>query len=219
MKKVLLIHGMFMNAFAMIPFVNRLKSSGYEVRVFSYPLIPKEVDITSRFVKVVNDFQPHIVIGHSLGGTITIQHLNQFPSLEKVVCLGSPLNGSLLGRTLSQNKTSWMLQKSIRLIAVEGVTIPEDTSVEVGVIAGTDDSFNLFRIASTFHLFRRSDGFDDYKKLPVNDGVVLVSETMTKAETPHTKVFAGHIGLIFSKQVHEQTIHFIKKGFFMKEEF
>lgn len=219
MKKVLLIHGMFMNAFAMTPFVNILKSSGYEVRVFSYPLVPKVVNITTAFIKAVNDFQPNIIVGHSLGGTITVQHMSQFPSLEKIVCLGSPLNGSLLGRTLSQSKNSWMLPKSVRLIATEGVTIAKDTSIQVGVIAGTDDTFNLFRIASTFRLFgklNKTEDFDPNKKLPENDGVVLVSETKPNDDIPHTKVFTGHTGLIFSNQVHDQTIRFLKEGSFLK---
>ncbi len=216
MEKVLLIHGMFMNVYLMAPFVNRLRSSGYEVRVFEYPLIPKEVDITTRFIKEVNDFQPNIVIGHSLGGTITIQHMSQFPSLEKVVCLGSPLNGSLLGRTLSQGRGSWMLPKSIKLIATEGVTIPKDTSVQIGIIAGTDDTFNLFGIASTFRLFGKTDNFKADRKLPENDGVVLVSETNPRDDIPHTKVFTGHTGLIFSKQVHDQTIRFLKESAFLK---
>jgi pimeloyl-ACP methyl ester carboxylesterase len=219
MEKVLLIHGMFMNVYLMAPFVNILKSSGYEVRVFGYPLIPNEVDITTRFIKAVNDFQPNVIVGHSLGGTITIQHMSQFPSLEKVVCLGSPLNGSLLGRTLSQGRGSWMLPKSIKLIATEGVVIPKDTSVQVGIIAGTDDTFNLFRLASTFRLFGKLGKTDDLKangKLPENDGVVLVSETKPRDDIPHTKVFTGHTGLIFSKQVHDQTISFLKESTFLK---
>ena len=219
MDKVLLVHGMFMNAFLMSPFVKKLKDAEYDVKVFSYPLIPETDDVTTRFIKEVNDFRPQIIVGHSLGGTITAYHLKQFPSLEKVVCLGSPLNGSTLGRTISQGKTSWMLPKAIRLIATDGVTIPLDTPVRIGVIAGTDDTFNLFRVASTFKLFGllpNAKGLEGYKKLPENDGVVLVSETQVGENIPHTKVFTSHTGLVFSGQVHEQTLHFLKYGSFLK---
>ena len=217
MEKVLLVHGMFMNAFLMSPFVKWLQSAGYEVKVFGYPLIPNVQDITTTFVKEVNSFCPAIIVAHSLGGTITVHNLRQFPSVKKVVCLGSPLNGSFLGRAFAQGKTPWIIPESIRLIATEGVVIPSGTSVEVGMIAGTKDAPNLFKLVGLLGLFGLLPNLKDsasLKKLPENDGVVLVSETQVKENVPHTKVFTSHTGLVFSHDVYEQTLNFLKESKF-----
>ncbi|TQC55854.1 alpha/beta fold hydrolase, partial [Pantoea dispersa] len=80
---------------------------------------------------------PVALVGHSLGGLIALQALQQAPALPvtRVVCLGSPLAGSAAARALAQRRLGRALGRSAALLQ-RGVA-RWDGAAEVGMIAGT----------------------------------------------------------------------------------
>lgn len=219
MKKVLVVHGMFMNIYVMLPFVKKLEKAGYKVRVFSYPILPKADDVTKRFIEEVSGFQPDYLVGHSFGGAMSLHNIHHFPTIEKVVCLGSPLRGTRIKETFLGDKLLSLVPQSMRTIVTNGVHIPKRTSLLVGSIAGTDNRLSPLGLLSDIGLpnsVRHLVGQKQRSPVSENDGIVLVSETRAGSHAFHTKVFANHIQLIFSDDAHKQTIHFLDEGRFLK---
>lgn len=204
----------------MLPFEKSLKKEGYEVRVFSYPLIPREKNISSEFIREANDFSPHYIVGHSFGGTMSVHNVRHFPSVEKIVCLGSPLRGSHFGTAFTRSHLFSMIPESMRLIASNGVRIPRRATLKIGSIAGTDGRLSVLKFVSgisSLGVLKRLTCAAHPKADKQNDGIVFVSETRAGSAAFHTEVFANHTQLIFSKEVQAQTIHFLREGCFIKK--
>ena len=103
-EKILLLHGIW-NAKAWLnPLAARLRAAGFDAQVFGYPSVMggPEVAVPSLIAHLRNS-GPVAVVGHSLGGLITLEALRQAPDLpvSRVVCLGSPLRGSGAARGLA----------------------------------------------------------------------------------------------------------------------
>ncbi len=111
------------------------------------------------------------LVGHSLGGLVILEALRRAPDLpvERVVCLGSPLNGSGVAAALGARPgLAWSLGRS-RDLLVRGCA-PWDGRAEVGVVAGG-------RARGVGGLLTRLDG--------PSDGTVAVSETRLPGIADH----------------------------------
>ncbi len=200
MKKILLIHGIFMRPPVLWLLAKRLRKEGYEVEIFDYPLFPTERHVIDAFMEKVTTFKPNVIIGHSMGGNIV---MHQLPLLGKgvdtVICLGSPLAGSQIAKTISLGVFSKLISPVAHRMLANEVVLPERFPT-VGVIAGTKSTFG-FRL-----LFPVLSG--------ESDGTVALSETKIPQVLHHIQMNVGHTSMLFSLDVVKQVIHFIEKGSF-----
>ena len=150
-------------------------------------------------VRGLGGAQVHFV-GHSLGGLIALQALRAAPNLPpgRVVCLGSPLRGSSAARGLTRMAGgSWLMGKSADLLH-EGLQA-WDGARPVGVIAGRTPR-GLGRLLGSL--------------AAPNDGTVSVEETQLPGIADHLVLASTHSGLVFSGEVAQQTVNFLRDGRF-----
>lgn len=212
-NKVICLHGMWMVGNELF-FVKRglENDHGFQCELFSYPSVRETLDENARrladFVQQQDDAAVHL-LGHSLGGVLALRMLARYPeiSVDRVICLGSPLSGSHAASILqSHDLGKVLLGKSI----VDGVVIEPAIdwacdvarNHDIGIIAGTVP-IGIGRIIADF------DG--------ENDGTVSVAETHLDGAKDHICMSVNHTGLVLSRSVINQAAAFLRHGKFAIE--
>lgn len=199
-KKVLLLHGIFQSPGFVEDFKLYLGSLGYVVQTFSYPLLPRKEDLEDIFLECLHDFSPEGIVGHSLGGLVAASNIAKFPkSVRSLVCVGSPLTGSLAAKRCATLPTSIFVSVAANNLLVNGVNLPE-TTVRIGSIAGTSKDLGMGT------LFWPLEG--------ESDGAVLVKETFVPGLTDHLQLKLGHKDLIRDQAVATHISNFFEYGKF-----
>ena len=202
MKRVLLVHGIFMNPAVMTLLSKRLEKNGYETATFGYPFHPNEEDLSTKLQTKVSEWKPDVAIGHSLGGNILVRQLLKLDRcLQSIICLGSPLNGSSVAKRVQSSPFSPLVSPAAQELLVGDLSIPE-TDIKVGLIAGTSSyiGFNL--------IFRTLEG--------ESDGTVGLHETKVKNLTDWVTVDVGHTALVTSEKVIPHIVSFIEQQRFVR---
>ncbi len=202
---VLLIHGILMNPLEMRLLGNKLQAAGFKVHYVFYKSVLKTAAQNAQIIydkiQQLNLTDLHIV-AHSLGGIITMHLFDQFNDLPKgrVVMLGSPVNGSWIAQKIQGWPViSPLLAKSMPS-ALSGENVPKwNNGRDWGMIAGTKN---------------QGLGFFAGGLPSVSDGTVLLKETKHSQQTAHIKVNNSHTGLLFSKEVADLSVSFLKMGKF-----
>jgi pimeloyl-ACP methyl ester carboxylesterase len=202
-EQVVLVPGLWMPGAAMGLLAARLSSHGYAVRVFPYSgRRPFDANVKHlvRFARETLGGRPAHFIGHSLGGVLIFDTLNEHPDIavRSVVLLGSPMRGCFAGRRLGEASVGrWMMGGC-------GVLWEERTAIwrrsePLGVVAGTLP-MGLGRALGS---------------LPgPNDGVTCVAETAVEGMTAQVLVPLGHSVLIVSGQVAKMVESFLSTARF-----
>lgn len=197
--RVLLLHGLWMRAFALRQLARRLQAEDFTVATFDYPSITGGPD--AALPELARRLQnADAVVGHSLGGLMAVEALRRFPELpvRRAVCLGSPLRGSGAARMLrSAPFSAWYVGRSAELLC-KGCE-PLERDIEVGMIAGS-------KPLGLGALVARLDG--------PHDGTVAVSETRLEGLADHRVLDISHTGLVFSPRVAALTAGFLRHGRF-----
>ena len=201
---VLLLHGVWMRGPSLALLAYRLSQQGFEPKIIGYPSIFGGTDKACRRIHQAiraDDRKPHLV-GHSLGGLMALLTLQQYPDLAigRLVCLGSPLQGSTAARSLVQSGHGWILGKSAQLLQQGIGGLPG--KYEIGMLAG-NQALGIGRAFA--HLP------DD------SDGTVAVSETQCPGLSDHQVIHTSHTGLLFSPQAAELTANFLRQGKFQTQ--
>jgi pimeloyl-ACP methyl ester carboxylesterase len=206
MPSVLLLHGIWMRAAVTGRLAARLRAAGYAVHCFDYASIQSTfAEHHERLDRLVESVEGALhIVGHSLGGVLALDYLNHCPShaarIERVVCLGSPLNGSALAQRLKRVRLDTLGLGFARRVLVDGLP-PWTGPQAVGVIAG-EISFGLSLLLGP---------------LPrPNDGTVAVAETRLPGITDHVSVRASHTALLFSERAAALTVNFLREGRFAR---
>jgi len=212
-ETVVFVHGIWMPGAEMWSIKRHLaRHYGYDGRLFAYPSVRGTLDDNARKLAdfVIGTGMPTVhLVGHSLGGVVALRALATIEDMPpgRLVCLGSPLTGSTAARHLDER--NWghrLLGRSIAagVINEAASSWAGDVSEkrEIGVIAGTV-SVGLGKLFATFE----GD----------NDGTVGVAETRLPGARDHICLASNHTGLVFSKDVAEQTAAFLKRGEFLRE--
>src|SRR5262249_27190699 len=137
---VILLHGLWMRGFTLIALRNRLERAGYSVELFDYASVFRDPEVSiGKLLQRARDAAPSRVhfVGHSLGGLIALQALQQEPGLTRgrVVCLGSPLRGSAAARGIARLPGgAFVVGKSLDILR-DGIR-RWDGRQAVGAIAG-----------------------------------------------------------------------------------
>jgi pimeloyl-ACP methyl ester carboxylesterase len=203
-EPVLLVHGLWMNPFALMPLTWMLNRAGYAASRFSYRTVRDPIERQARQL-VQHCAQTegdclHLV-GHSLGGLVILEslRLNPDPRVRRVVLLGTPTAGNLAGRAFAHNPIGrWMVGQSAALWEPrEPMRTPQ--GIELGVVAG-DRPLGMGRL---------------FADLPSpNDGVVCMVETRIEGCADSICMRVNHSGMIFSPEVARQIAFFLRHGTF-----
>lgn len=199
---VLLIHGLWMRGFAMAMLHRRLREEGFRVHQFEYMSVaaPPEHAI-ERLRKRIRSLGPGTVhiVGHSLGGILALLACRDADLPDgRIVCLGSPLNGSAAARGLTNRWGGDMLLGRSKELLEHGLD-QWDGPREVGMIAGRQalGLGSLVGAIGTEH-----------------DGSVGVDETRLPGLCAHCVLEISHSGMLVSADVARQSAYFLREGRF-----
>jgi pimeloyl-ACP methyl ester carboxylesterase len=203
-EAVVLLHGLWMNRFAMHYIVHALDRAGFRASALGYrsaaETLDQHVARLARRVAAADAERVHLA-GHSFGGLVILRYLQRSPDprVRRAVLLGAPVAACLMAERLGE-KAAFLLGGS-----ASAWRPPFDTSLdrrfEVGVIAGTRP-FGLARLLV---------------RLPhPSDGVVCVEETRFPGMRDHLALPVSHSAMLISSQVARQTAFFLRQGRFAR---
>jgi len=205
---VLLIPGLWMPAWVMLPLAYRLREAGIGCVRFGYPStsgsLEENTERLAAQVRSLGAGSIHLV-GHSLGGVLALHATSsrRLARVRSIVMIGSPAQGSYAASRLSER--AWSRRLLGRMVsdwlAAPSPTAPE--GVAVGVIAGTQ-ALGL--------------GMMFVPDLPrPHDGVIRVMETAVSGASDHIEVPVAHAALLTSARVADLVTSFIRHGHFGTE--
>jgi pimeloyl-ACP methyl ester carboxylesterase len=206
---VILMPGLWMPAWVMIPLQRRIVREGFSTVRFGYA--SARADLTAnaerlaRFIEAGRFARIHLV-GHSLGGIVALHATasHALRAVHRVVMLGSPYRDSYAARELARSDIGrWMLGRTVpEWLGATRYSIPP--SVEVGVIAGTV-AFGLGTLVA--------------RGLPrPHDGVVSVAETSVSGMKASTQAAVSHSQMVLSRDVARLVSRFLLQGHFASQE-
>ncbi len=203
-----MVHGLWMTGMESGLLRKRLHDEyGFATRQYSYHTVQLGLEDNMRLLhEFLADLPGETVhlVGHSLGGVLALNTLKRFPETRpgRVVCLGSPLRGSLTARAMAGLPFGEeLLGVTMREAVLSGGLTEYQGSREVGVIAGTL-SVGLGLVI---------------ENLPSpNDGTVSVAETQLPGIKDHLEISVSHTGLLVSTLVASQTAYFLRHGEFAR---
>ena len=206
--KVVLLPGLWMPAWVMIPWQRRVARSGFRTLRFGYA--SARVDLTenaarlARFIEASGPGRIHLV-GHSLGGVLALHATAIFAlhAVHRIVMVGSPYRDSYAARELAQSH--WgrrILGRTVpEWLGARRIAVPRH--VEVGVIAGTV-AFGLGALI--------------VRGLPrPHDGVVSVEETAVNGMRATVQVAESHSQMLLSGRVGDLVCRFLQHGSFQAQ--
>ncbi len=201
-KAVVIVHGLYMNAFMMKWLEKHFRLLGYNTYNFNYvtrQYSPLTLNKLHQFCSQIKEDEL-LFLGHSMGGLVIHQYLSAYPvqaSTLKVVTLGTPYNGSVLAQHLNEkNLSSWLFGKeSTKKVLLEGV--PDNLLFPTGSIIGTKN-FGIGR------LFGITEG----------DGTVSYQDVHANWVTDEAIINTNHFGLLYSKKAVELADSFFTDNHF-----
>lgn len=202
-RRVILLHGLWMAGVTMWPLARRLRAEGFAPEILGYRTIRESPRAAmGTLLERIREGGPAHIIGHSMGGLVTLHALREDPdaSVGRVLCLGSPLCGSAAAAELAGFRLSGLYFGRSRRILMEGCA-RWPARFEVGMMAGSAP-YGLGRF------FGRFEG--------AHDGTVAVAETRAPGLADHFVVRTSHMGLLLSAEVAAQAVHFLRSGGFSR---
>jgi pimeloyl-ACP methyl ester carboxylesterase len=206
---VVLLHGLARTKRSMSKLELALKKQGYHVINMSYPSTKKDIgtlaeQTIANALELCDKNEKINVVTHSMGGILLRQYLanHTITNLNNVVMLGPPNQGSEIVNKLGP----WRLFKLIngpagQQLSTAKHSLPKQlgpATFTVGIIAGTK---NVNPILSWL--------------LPKpHDGKVSVESSKLVGMTDHISLPVSHTFMMNKQSVIEQTIHFLKYGYF-----
>ena len=200
-RRVILLHGLWMAGVTMKPLARRLAREGFEPEILGYRSIGESPRaVMDRLQGRLRDGGAAHLVGHSLGGLVALHALRANPGAPagRVLCLGSPLCGSAAAERLAGFRLSNLYFGPSRRVLLKGCTELPD-GVEVGMIAGNSPR-------GLGQLFGRFEG--------EHDGTVAVAETRLPGLVDHLVLRTSHMGMLFSREVARQAGCFLATGRF-----
>jgi pimeloyl-ACP methyl ester carboxylesterase len=202
-EHVVLLHGIWMRGITLMPLARRLRATGYTVETIDYASVfrgitPAVARLRERML--ASEAKAVHLVGHSLGSLVALEATRGQRDLPegRIVCIGPPLRGSAVARGLASLPGGRLLLGHSAEPLLDGIEAWTG-SRRVGVIAGQLP----FGIGVTIGALTAP-----------HDGTVSVSETRLPGIADHRTVAASHTGLLFSSEVADLTIDFLRDGRF-----
>lgn len=201
---VVLVHGIWMTGLELSLLARRLRDCGYRTVLFHYHslrnTVAQNASLLRAHINGLGHTRVHLV-GHSLGGLVILQALQDQPDLVKgrIVLLGSPVNGSIIAQRLHRYRLSrWLIGHSGQQALLGGGPRWRGQQ-SLGIISGT----------RPVGVGRLLGGFDG-----PNDGTVAVSETLLENVAASVSFQSSHFGLLASNAVAASVCVFLGQGNF-----
>ena len=202
MRDVILLHGLWVPAAVMTPLAARLGGAGFRCHLFSYHGRARPLQAhAERLARFARDVGPAHFVGHSLGGLVILEALQQHADIRagRVVLLGTPVRGNFAGRRLGQHGWGRWFLGSTHALWSEGHAARWTRPEPLGVIAGTLP-LGLGRL---------------FGPLPgPNDGVVRLEETELEGMRDRVALRVGHSAMLLSARVAAQVAAFLRNARF-----
>lgn len=205
MASVVLVHGLWLPGPELFFLRRKLQAAGFRTYRFSYRSVADDLDENAaRLAAFIADLPSERlhVVGHSLGGIVILRLLERQPLTGggRVVCLASPLTGTVAGQALAGYPGgSALLGRSMASFFTDGPVTRWSGAQELGLIAG-DSPLGLGQFISS---------------LPApHDGTVAVEETRLEGATDHIVLPVSHLSMLCSGVVADQVVSFLNSGRF-----
>lgn len=197
-----------MRGICVYPLARRLRAAGHVVETFDYASVFGGVEAAAaRLRERMCSLAAHAVhlVGHSLGGLVALEAVRGAHDVPegRIVCVGSPLRSSAMARRMVAMPGARALLGRSAPVLTHGVDAWLE-SRRVGVIAGTRP-LGLGAVIGALD--------------SPHDGTVAVEETRLSGITDHCTVAASHMGLLFSSEVADRAIGFLRDGHFASNRF
>lgn len=203
MKKILILHGLYMHGIVMQPLARQLRKLGYKTEVISYNTL--KINEQSLYDKIAQAIEPdhqNIIVGHSLGGVMALKFAlsdhSEKDYVSHLITLGSPLTGASIAHRLDGMGLSRLLGNSYGI------------GLKVGLREWSGNQY-LGSIAGTLPLGARGLLIRDRKP---SDGTVAVNETRIKGMSSHITKKLSHTALIYSTTTSKLIDEFVNKNTF-----
>ena len=207
-----LLHGILRTPLSMVGFARFFKKRGFHVLNLGYPsrkhdlavLVNGIHDPIQRFRETFSG-KIHFV-GYSMGGLLIRAYLNLYGirGLGRVVLIGTPNGGSEVADYLQKYPVyKWFFGPAGQQLITDQRGVADlfaPINADIGIIAG-----NKSMPPFGFTMAGRE-----------NDGTVSVASTHLMWEKDHLTLPCSHEGLLTSPSVREQTLSFLKNGYFAK---
>jgi pimeloyl-ACP methyl ester carboxylesterase len=210
-ETVVVVHGLWMNGAEAGLLRHRLtEEHGYPTVLFQYGTF--ETGFANNADRLRNSLDqiasPRIhLVGHSTGGVMALAALQRRPLLKpgRVVCLGSPLRGSMAAEKLAQlGELGAAILGATGREALVGRVLSDDFKPDrdVGSIAGTTSVGAGMMLGV----------------LPEpNDGTIAEVETKMPWLKDHLSYPVTHTGFLVSPEIALQTAFFLRHGMFNRQ--
>ena len=197
-KKIVLLHGLYMTPLVMKPMESNLKSNGYQVLNLGYnTLSPNPEKIFSDINSFIQG-EPTVIIGHSMGGLIARHYIEskqpQSEHVTAVITLGTPHKSSSMARRIYGSVIGKILHESADYLLKEHEAWSFDAK--------------LFSIAGTLPVGLLGIMHPD----AASDGTVFVNETQIDGMSGHYPIKQTHTSMIYSKDVYGLIRHVLEYG-------
>jgi len=203
-RDVILLHGLWVPAAVMAPLAARLSAQGFRCHLFSYASRARPLEAhAERLARYAHDVGPAHFVGHSLGGLVILEALQQHADIRagRVVLLGTPVRGNFAGRRLGRHGWGRWFLGSTHALWSEGRAARWTRPEPLGVLAGTLP-VGLGRL---------------FGPLPgPNDGVVRLEETEIEGMRERVVLRVGHSAMLLSARVAAQVVAFLRDARFTR---
>jgi pimeloyl-ACP methyl ester carboxylesterase len=203
---VVLIHGLFMNGREMALLRRRLAVAGFSTRQFSYPSVRVSPAVAARLLgDLVAGIEAPVVhyVAHSLGGLVLRHFLHGHSDGRpgRVVTLATPHQGSRAAQAIAKTALGRRLLGQSAEQGLLGDVPSWQSERQLGVIAGSR-GIGLGRFLARLDL--------------PHDGTVAAAETELSTATDRILLPVSHFGSLFSRNVADQAIYFLREGRFWR---
>ena len=201
---VVLVPGLFMGKWALVPLRRRIMDCGFDVYCFSYPTVGSTCrENAARLNRYLRDMVSPVVhfVCHSLGGLVVrhLFHTSEQQRPGRVITLGTPHQGSRVAVKLGYLPGFKALLAAGLSEGLAGGAPPWPGGRQLAVISGTKP-FGL--------------GMTVCRLSAPHDGTVTVAETKLEGMSAHALLPVTHTGLLVSPMVARFVCAYLKAGRF-----
>ena len=201
-RQVVLVHGLWWGPWSMHLVGRRLARDDFQCHSFGYPTMRRSLAGNAAALRdylLERNLGAVDLVGHSLGGLVILRMLDEYADVPpgRVVLLGSPVNGSAVGRRVADRSLFRPLVGRARTALEQGFS-HAPAGRETGVIAGS-------RPVGVGRVFGPLDG--------PSDGTVSVSECRLEG-AEECVLPVTHTGLVTARMVARATSDFLLTGRF-----
>lgn len=203
-QTVVFVHGLYMTGLELSLLRIRVAQAGFDTQQFHYHTVLEPVRVNAQRLAdhIISAALTHVhLVGHSLGGLVILRLFELGVAIPpgRVVLMGSPVRGSIAARNMTNKNWGWLLGQSGPDGLAEGHEPEWKSERQLGVLVGTaGPGFGL-----------------PHPDLPEpHDGLVAVEEACLPGATDQIGLDVRHTGMLFSPDVADQVIAFLRYGRF-----